>query len=62
MFEFVSFHSVAIVRYLSQKYNVPNNWYPKELKAQAAVDEFLEWHHLDLRLGCAMYFQTKVII
>lgn len=53
--------SVAIVRYLSQKYGVPNNWYPKELKSQAAVDEFLEWHHIDLRLGCAMYFQTKLL-
>ncbi|KAK3912178.1 Glutathione S-transferase theta-1 [Frankliniella fusca] len=53
--------SVAIVRYLSNKYSVPNNWYPKDVKGQAAVDEFLEWHHLDLRLGCAMYFQTRVL-
>ncbi|KAJ1531003.1 hypothetical protein ONE63_005835 [Megalurothrips usitatus] len=54
--------SVAIVRYVANKYGVPNNWYPKDLKGQAVVDEFLEWHHLDLRLGCAMYFQSKLLI
>ncbi|XP_037951322.1 glutathione S-transferase theta-1 [Teleopsis dalmanni] len=48
--------SVAILRYLSDKGQFSETLYPKELKARAKVDEFLEWQHLSVRLGCAMYF------
>ncbi|GLG95039.1 Glutathione S-transferase 1 [Gryllus bimaculatus] len=51
--------SVAILRYLSREKSVPDFWYPKESKAQAKVDEYLEWQHINTRLSCAMYFQTK---
>ncbi|XP_066937414.1 glutathione S-transferase theta-1-like isoform X3 [Macrobrachium rosenbergii] len=53
--------SVAILRYLSRKPNVPDHWYPKELQAQAKVDEYLEWQHLNTRLNCAMFFQHKFL-
>jgi len=53
--------NVAILRYLSRKYNVPDFWYPKELLAQARVDEFLEWQHIGLRVPVASYFMAAVI-
>lgn len=52
--------SVAILRYLSRKYEVPHNWYPRELKAQAEIDEFLEWQHLGIRYPLSTYNQIKV--
>lgn len=52
--------SVAILRYLCREHSVDDHWYPKDSKAQARVDEYLEWQHLNTRLFCAMYFQHKV--
>lgn len=37
-----------------------DHWYPKDSRAQARVDEYLEWQHANTRLSCAMYFQHKV--
>lgn len=54
--------SVAILRYLCRQYNVDDHWYPKDLKAQARVDEYLEWQHLNTRISCAMYFQHKFLM
>jgi len=54
--------SVAILRYLSREKNLSENFYPKESKAQARVDEFLEWQHNNVRAFCAMYFQKKWLI
>lgn len=51
--------SVAILRYLSRQNNVPDHWYPKDSKRQAAVDEYLEWQHNNTRAFCALYFQVK---
>ncbi|KAG5668173.1 hypothetical protein PVAND_016123 [Polypedilum vanderplanki] len=52
--------SIAILRYLMSKYkNIPDHFYPSEIRARAAVDEYLEWQHLNTRLGCAIYFQIK---
>ncbi|CAH2008374.1 unnamed protein product [Acanthoscelides obtectus] len=51
--------SVAIVRYLAREYQVKEHWYPKEVRPQARVDEYLEWNHLNIRLGCAKYFFDK---
>ncbi|XP_055843255.1 glutathione S-transferase theta-1 [Episyrphus balteatus] len=53
--------SVAILRYLNQKGSISTALYPSEVQEQARVDEFLEWHHLTLRLGCALYFRKKVL-
>ena len=52
--------SVAIVRYVSTKHSLDNNWYPKNPQEQAQVDEYLEWQHHNTRAFCAMYFQKKV--
>nr|UVC41629.1 glutathione S-transferase 6 [Eriocheir sinensis] len=54
--------SIAILRYLCREYSVDDHWYPKDSKAQARVDEYLEWQHANTRLNCAMYFQHKFLI
>lgn len=58
---FVLTESVAILKYLSRENVMPESLYPKESKAQARVEEFLEWQHTGLRLHCAMYFRVKYL-
>ncbi|XP_067640763.1 glutathione S-transferase theta-1 isoform X2 [Eurosta solidaginis] len=50
--------SIAVLRYLSAKGKIPEHLYPKYFVEQARVDEFLEWHHLALRITCSLYFRT----
>ncbi|KAL3857555.1 hypothetical protein ACJMK2_012207 [Sinanodonta woodiana] len=60
---FILTESVAILRYLSQKYNVPEHWYPRsDIKKQSRVDQYLNWQHLNLRLNAAMTFQHLLLI
>ncbi|XP_045129234.1 glutathione S-transferase theta-1-like [Portunus trituberculatus] len=54
--------SVAILRYLCREHNIDDHWYPKDSKAQARVDQYLEWQHVNTRISCAMYFQHKFLI
>lgn len=53
--------SHAILRYLCNTRNLPNHWYPKEPKARALVDQYLDWHHLNIRYGAAKQLFAKVI-
>ncbi|XP_068633731.1 glutathione S-transferase theta-1-like [Battus philenor] len=59
---FVLTESVAIVNYLSREDIIPASLYPRENKLQARVQEFLEWHHIGLRLHCAVYFRVKYMM
>uniref|UniRef100_A0A8C3F1T9 glutathione transferase n=1 Tax=Chrysemys picta bellii TaxID=8478 RepID=A0A8C3F1T9_CHRPI len=36
--------SIAILLYLSRKFNTPDHWYPSDLQKRARVDEYLSWH------------------
>ncbi|XP_058798019.1 uncharacterized protein LOC131668137 [Phymastichus coffea] len=54
--------SVAILRYLCREFRVDDHWYPKDSQAQARVDEYLEWQHLNTRLHCASYFWIKYLL
>lgn len=51
--------SVAIFRYLARESKIDDHWYPKDSKARARVDEYMEWQHNNVRMGCAMYFRLK---
>ena len=59
---FFKLYSVGILRYLCREFpdKVPDNWYPKDSKKQAKVDEYVEWQHANTRLNMAMFFQHKV--
>ncbi|XP_060083378.1 glutathione S-transferase theta-1-like [Ylistrum balloti] len=60
---FVLTESVAILKYLALKHNVPDHWYPRsDLQAQARVDEYMNYQHLNTRYNCGMIFQQLVII
>uniref|UniRef100_T1IZ07 glutathione transferase n=1 Tax=Strigamia maritima TaxID=126957 RepID=T1IZ07_STRMM len=54
--------SVAIFRYISREFPAAEKLYPKNSQSQAKIDEFLEWHHINLRGSAAMYFMTKAIL
>ncbi|XP_078043965.1 glutathione S-transferase theta-1 [Augochlora pura] len=54
--------SVAILRYLCKEFPVADHWYPKDSKAQAKVDEYLEWQHLNTRFHCGLYFRKKYLL
>lgn len=48
--------SVAIFRYLANRYEIDEHWYPKNDQVRARIDEYLEWHHLNTRLYGLQYF------
>ena len=48
------------MKYLISKYNLPDHWYPSDLKQRAKIDEYLNWHGTGLRVGCAWYLFNKV--
>ena len=54
------FHSSSILKYLVRKYNLPEHWYPSDVKRQAKIDEYLGWHGTNLRRGGAWYLANKV--
>lgn len=42
--------SHAILKYLAQKFNVAEEWFPrKDIAKQAKINEFLDFHHLNTR-------------
>ena len=57
---FVVWDSHAILRYLKEKHECPDHWYPTDLRKRAAVDQYLEWSHQNLRMGCTFWFIMKV--
>nr|QTW43630.1 GSTtheta [Eurytemora affinis] len=58
--DFTLTESVAI--YLAREKDIADHWYPKDSKAQARVDEYLEWQHLNTRMQCAGYFRARWLI
>lgn len=51
--------SVAIFHYLGRKGNIPERWYPKDLRSLAKIDEYLEWHHTNLLDGAGRLFYMQ---
>jgi len=60
--DFALTESIAMFRYLAREKNIADHWYPSDSKAQARVDEYLEWQHLNTRMMCAGYFIQKFLI
>ncbi|BFI34391.1 glutathione S-transferase [Marchantia polymorpha subsp. ruderalis] len=53
---FVVCESSTIMRYLCQKYSLPDHWYPADLKSRTGVDTLLDWYHSNLRATSGYVF------
>ena len=52
--------SCAALRYLATTRKVDEHWYPRQDPvAQVRVDEYLHWHHGNVRMNCMMFFQHR---
>ncbi|XP_027625283.1 glutathione S-transferase theta-2B [Tupaia chinensis] len=58
--DFTLTESVAILIYLSRKYQTADHWYPPDLQARARVHEYLGWHADYIRgtFGVPMWTQV----
>ncbi|XP_075708643.1 glutathione S-transferase theta-1-like [Rhinoderma darwinii] len=55
--DFILVESMAMLRYLVQKYSTPDHWYPSDLQKRALVDEYLAWQHTNTRPhGCKVFW------
>ncbi|KAJ8005932.1 hypothetical protein DPEC_G00123020 [Dallia pectoralis] len=59
---FVLTESDAILKYLTNKYNISHNWYPSHLERRARVDEYTAWHHTNIRPHAAKVFWMEVLL
>ncbi len=48
------------MKYLVSKHKLPDHWYPADLQQQARIEEYLHWHHTNLRMGAANLIFNKV--
>ncbi len=60
--DFPLFESHSILKYLANSKDVPRHWYPTDDPKKAAlVDRYLDWHHLNIRIGAgSLIFSTIV--
>uniref|UniRef100_A0A8D0LAB1 glutathione transferase n=1 Tax=Sphenodon punctatus TaxID=8508 RepID=A0A8D0LAB1_SPHPU len=54
--------SIAILLYLSRKFNTPDHWYPSDVQKRARVDEYLSWQHTAIRAQGCNFYRTKVLM
>lgn len=57
--DLVLYESHAILTYIARVVQAPDHWYPLDPVQKSLVDCYLHWHHHHIRLGCAMYLQSK---
>jgi len=55
---FLLSESHTIMRYLCDSRQLPDHWFPKDLKKRALVDRYLDWHHANTRRA-TKYFQAS---
>lgn len=51
---------MAILLYLSHKYQTDAHWYPPQLQACAYVSEYLVWQHVAIQLPSTNVYLCKV--
>jgi len=52
---FLLSESHSIFRYLCDSRNLPDHWFPKDLKQRALVNRYLDWHPANTRTGLRYY-------
>ena len=60
--EFVLNQSTAILRYLSDKFQVADHWYPQDNKVRSHIDSFLDWYHSTLRMNMIGFLYNKYLM
>ncbi|XP_025971834.1 glutathione S-transferase theta-4 isoform X2 [Dromaius novaehollandiae] len=60
--DFTLAECTAILLYLSRKYKTPDHWYPSDIRKRAQVDEYLSWHHANIRASAPKTMWIKVLI
>ncbi|XP_070820501.1 glutathione S-transferase theta-1a [Chaetodon trifascialis] len=60
---FILTESIAILKYLVQKYSssVADHWYPADLQQRARVNEYLSWQHMNLRAHGSKVFLLRAM-
>lgn len=53
------YESGAILTYLADKFSSNDQWYPKDPKTRAKIDNYLHWHHMNIRFGCGYYIFNR---
>ncbi|CAF1364719.1 unnamed protein product [Rotaria magnacalcarata] len=52
--------SHTIMRYLCASRNLPDHYYPSDIKQRAKVDYWLDWHHTNLRHGSMRLIRANI--
>lgn len=58
---FSLYESGAMLRYICSSRKLPDHWYPQDLKKRAIVDQYLDWHHTNIRKGSTGWFYWQYI-
>jgi len=56
--DFVVWESPAIAFYLSEKFDVPTNWFGATTQQRAHIQQYCHWHASFLRRGAGAFFYT----
>ena len=54
--------SAAIITYISEVYDIDNQWYPKDHKIRGRINAYLHWHHQNIRSSLIGYLRAKYLI
>ncbi|XP_076159168.1 glutathione S-transferase theta-1b [Alosa pseudoharengus] len=60
--EFYLAESIAIMMYLSEKFQTPDHWYPTDIQKRARVNEYLSWQHTAVRMHGTRVFWLRLMI
>ncbi|XP_041936137.1 glutathione S-transferase theta-1b isoform X2 [Alosa sapidissima] len=60
--EFHLAESIAIMMYLSEKFQTPDHWYPTDIQKRARVNEYLSWQHTAVRMHGTRVFWLRLMI
>lgn len=55
----VLYESNSILTYLADLVQVPDHWYPSDPKYRSLVNNYLHWHHLNVRYGCGFFLFNR---